>query len=84
MNKFFKSKKKVSLPPPPPEPRSIEELQKQHNELCARAGALQYRIEVEKQELLEVNKVLSNINNEAAARNKLDAESKPEATEEAK
>ncbi len=69
--KFFKSKKKA-LPAKQPEPRTTEELTKIHNDLCRRAGEVQYVITVNKDELSRLNEALRLINNEAGARNELD------------
>lgn len=81
MNRFFKGKKPVTqIPTEPkqPEPRSMDEIQKVYAELCARAGSLQYKITIEQRDLEQLNKALESINNEAAARQKLDEPKKEE------
>lgn len=75
-----KVKTKIKLPPP--QPRSLEELNRLHNELCARAGAYQYQVSVYQEEIAKLNQSLRQVNEEAAERRKLDA-SKPESSEEA-
>lgn len=65
-----KNNKKFPLPPVP---RAMDEIQKVYSELCARAGALQYKITIDNKSLDELNEALVNVNNEAAARQQLDA-----------
>ncbi len=84
--KFFKSKKKALPAPKQPEPRTTEELTKIHNDLCRRAGEVQYVISINREELNRVNDALRSINNEAGARRELDAKAvidKTVATQEA-
>jgi ribosomal protein L12E/L44/L45/RPP1/RPP2 len=59
-----------------PVPRSMEEINKVYQELCMRAGELQYRILVSNGDLDNVNEALANINSEGAARIALDAKAK--------
>lgn len=66
--------------PQQPVPRAMDEIQKVYAELCARAGALQYRITIEQRELDQLNEALENVNTEANARQKLDSEPKKEET----
>lgn len=71
---FFKSKKnKKPVPVKQPEPRLTEELTKIYQDLCRRAGEVQYVIAVNKAELNQINEALRGINNEAGARRELDA-----------
>lgn len=72
--KFFKnkSKKKVEAPVP----RDLATIQAEYNELCNRAGQLQYVINVQNKDLDQVNARLESVNHEANARNKLDSEAK--------
>jgi hypothetical protein len=72
-SKFFKGLNKVK-PAAPPEPRNMEAIMKQYGEQCNRAGALQYQIYALGLELEQINKDLVSVNNEAAARQKLDKE----------
>lgn len=57
-------------------PRALEEIQKEYQTICFNAGQVQYQLSVYNQELDTLNKRLFNINNEAAARNKLEADKK--------
>lgn len=79
--KFFKPKKKA-LPTKQLEPRSTEELTKIHNDLCRRAGEVQYVISVNREELNRVNDALRAINNEAGARNELNRQTSLAQSEE--
>lgn len=74
MSKFFKSKSKVILPTV--EPRSLEEITKAYSELCCRVGQAQYQVHVHQEDVKRLNEQLVQINNEAAARQKLDKEAK--------
>ena len=79
--KFFKnSKQKVNVKEV--EPRALDEITKEYNNLCAQAGAIQYQIYVYRKELEQVNQALIRVNGEAAKRNKLDQEAKAEVKEE--
>lgn len=75
----FKQQPPVQPKQEPPVPRSMDEIQKTYAELCARSGALQYKIKIEERELGQLNLALENVNAEANARQKLDAEAKKEA-----
>lgn len=74
--KFFKGKQKqpVTEAPAAPAPRSMEELNKVYQELCARTGQLQYKMAVDKEQLKQLNEAIRSVNLEADARQKLDAE----------
>jgi hypothetical protein len=74
---FFKSKNKKPKLVKPPEPRSVEELTKIHNDLCNRAGVAQYIIAQHQAEITKINEALQSINNEAAARKEQDAKAAP-------
>lgn len=56
------------------DPRSIEEIQTHYNQLCLRAGDLQYRIKCFQGDLDVCNQALVQVNQEGAARKKLDDE----------
>lgn len=75
--KFFKSKKKA-VPAKQPEPRSTEELTKIHNDLCRRAGEIQYVVKINEDELSRINEALRSVNNEAGARRELDQQTAKE------
>lgn len=47
--------------------RSVEEIQKEYTQVCAKAGHIQYNIEVLKRDLDMVFKTLGDLNLEAAA-----------------
>ena len=79
VSKFFKSKKQRPTEKAP-DPRSMDEIKKAHAEVAVRAGSLQYQIEVYKQQLSQLNQELFALNNEGAARQKLDATTKQETT----
>lgn len=55
-------------------PRAMAEIQAAYNQLCASAGQLQYQMRIYTRELEQINTKLEAINNEAAARNQLDAQ----------
>lgn len=57
-----------------PNPRSIEEIKKEYNELLAKSGNAQYLVYVYSQELENLNRRLVEVNNEAGIRQKLDAQ----------
>lgn len=76
MSKKSTQSKKLSVP------RGLPEIQKEYQEQCITAGQLQYQMKVYSDALENVNARLLVINNEAAARQKLDAvasAAKPEA-----
>jgi hypothetical protein len=73
-----KKEAKVTL-----QPRSFEEIQAAYGQLCAQAGAAQYQVYVHSEELKRLNESLVSVNQEAAARQRLDAEAKAkEATQQ--
>lgn len=61
---LFKGKKQ--------QPRPLDEIKKQYQQVATHAGGLQYEIEVKKAELNNVNQTMLNLNQEADARQKLD------------
>lgn len=77
MSRFFKGKK-ATLPKPNPAPRALEEIQKDHNQASYEAGLAQYQVYIYTKDLEQKNQRLLNLNQEAAARDKLDKESKKE------
>ena len=62
---------KIALPP-----RAIEDIQKEYAQLCAKVGQTAYQIFVLQRDLDEANEQLLTLNQEGAARQKLDAEAK--------
>lgn len=54
------------------EPRTLEQIQAHYNQLCLRAGDLQYRIKCFQGDLEAANQALQQVNQEAAARKSLD------------
>lgn len=60
----------------PKAPRELKEIQAEYNQLSARAGQNQYQTYVLTEDLKQINKRLVEVNQEAAHRNKLDAEKK--------
>lgn len=54
-------------------PRELNDILKEAGEAYARAGAFQYEIKVKSDQLAEVNERLLALNNEAHARQQLDA-----------
>lgn len=79
MSKFFKKfGKKASLKTQATEPRSTEEIQKAYGEELARAGQNQYLVHVYGRELEQANQRLLSLNQEAAARQELEAKAKAE------
>jgi hypothetical protein len=60
-------------------PRALPEIEKDYQQQVLRAGDLQYRIEMEKQELTNINARLKQLNNEGWARKQLDAPPKADA-----
>lgn len=71
-----KSKFKIKLPKP--EPRAIEELKNVYIDLKNRLADAQYQAWVYAKAVDDLSKEMLKINEEAAARNTLDAASKPE------
>lgn len=67
--KSSKPAKKLSVP------RPLSEIQQEYQTNCLNAGQLQYQIGIYNKELQKVNDRLESINNEAAARKRLDDES---------
>lgn len=57
-------------------PREMAAIQKSYQEFVTKAGQLQYQIKVYGEELNSINSALLSINNEAAARQRLDADAK--------
>lgn len=54
------------------EPRALEDINKEYNQLCLKAGDLQYRIKCFGGELENINHALLQVNQEAAKRKELD------------
>lgn len=77
----FKKRSPKKSAPPPPVPRSLEEIQKDHDQVCLRAGAVQYEMGVRKAELESLNQALRRLNFEGAERKKLDEETAPKSEE---
>ena len=77
-SKFFKGLKKAQLPKPDLAPRVMEEIQKEHSQASYEAGLAQYQVYIHTKDLEQKNTKLLALNQEAAARNKLDAASKPQ------
>jgi len=75
-SKFFKGLKKAQLPKANPLPRLMEDIQKEHSQASYEAGVAQYQVFVHTKDLEQKNTRLLALNQEAAARNKLDQESK--------
>lgn len=69
MSKF--KRKKVDLPKEQ-EPRSIEELQKLYQELCAKLGNSQYLASVHTQDCENLKRSIAEVNQEASRRQALD------------
>lgn len=67
-NKFAKMKTKQ------PTPRELSEINKTYQVLCAQTGEVQHQINLKKKELSNLLTALENVNAEANARQKLDAE----------
>jgi hypothetical protein len=53
-------------------PRELEEIQKEYQETCFKAGQVQYQIDVLTKELKTLNEKLYSVNVEAAQLNKKD------------
>lgn len=80
--KFFKDRKTANVEVKAPEPRKLEDIQKEYTELKYRLGEVQYLTFVYDLEVQTLCEQMRVINNEAAARQKLDTETK--AVDEAK
>ena len=65
MAKAKKPKQSLEQTPPTP-PRTAEQIQAEYAELCTHAGDKQYRLEIAKKELNEINSRLFQLNMEAA------------------
>lgn len=65
--KSSKKQKKLSVP------RAIDEIKKSYDQVAKDAGQLQYQIKVYTAQLEQLNNNMFSLNNEAAARNTLDA-----------
>lgn len=74
--------KKIKPYPGKKDPRALTDIQKEYQELCFKAGQLQYQNNVTNDELAKINERLYEVNYEAAERNKLDAESSKQAAPE--
>lgn len=68
MKDFFKKKRQKQVP----EPRSMDEIQKEYKELLSKAGNAQYLVYVYSKELEQVNARLLSVNQEAGVRQELD------------
>lgn len=69
MSKFFKGKKSSK----PVEPRALDVTTKECNQACWELGQIEYQIFILKQAAQETNNRIQRLNNEGAARKKLDA-----------
>ena len=78
--KFFKGHGKKAKSVKAPEPRALEELQKEYQSLSAQAANAQYLVFVHSKQLDQINQRLLEVNQEADARNKLDADKPKEET----
>ncbi len=80
--KFFKGKgQKASKAPAASEPRAMAEIQKEYQQVALNAGQAQYQAFVHGEEAKNLNKRLLSLNQEAGARQALDAK-KPQAPQE--
>lgn len=66
------SKKSQKPNAPQKPPRQLDELNKEYNLLCAKAGQAQYQVAIHTQELSNLNTKLGELNIEAALRANLD------------
>lgn len=82
MKNFLKRKKQANVP----EPRELVDIRAEYNELSARAANAQYLVFVHSKDLEQTNHRLIEVNQEAAARQALDAKNqpKPEASSDVK
>jgi hypothetical protein len=87
MTKFFKGKRQAKALPPPV-PRVEDEIRKEYADVAFAAGQAQYQVYVYTEELSRINQRLLEINQEAAARQKLNKDeaeaAKPAETGEVK
>lgn len=74
MKNPFKTSKKKEKFPTLQVPRLRPEITQEFEKLATQAGSTQYLIVVKEQELKQLNQRLFELNNEAAAREKLDKE----------
>ena len=81
MKKLLKKLSKTAQEAPPP--RAMEEIQAEYNRLSGQAGQNQYQAYVLSKDLERINQRLVEINQEAAYRNKLDAETKAKEADQA-
>jgi hypothetical protein len=72
MKNLFKRKKDKF--PTTSAPRDIKEITEEYAQLRAQAGDIQYRVAIDTEDLAFINKRLKEVNQEAAARLKLDKE----------
>lgn len=80
MSKYFKRKKGKEIQQQAP--RSLEDIKKAYNEVSARAANAQYLVYIHNKELEQINEQLMFLNQEAGARQQLDAASaQPESTD---
>lgn len=63
---------KISAPPKPP--RQLTEITNETRNIVAQVGWAQYEVEVKKAQIGQMNQHIFNLNQEAEARKKLDAE----------
>ena len=75
MKNLFK-RKKEKFPTSSNEPRQLDEIQKEYNEVALKAGQLQYQVFVHSEDLKATNQRLVALNQEAAKRLQLDKEAK--------
>lgn len=75
--------RKLSKSQQVPEPRPLEEIQSEYNQLSGKAGQNQYQSYVLAKDLESINKRLIEVNQEAAYRQKLDAAAEVKADAEA-
>lgn len=71
INRAFRRKNKTELPTAP-EPRSLEAIKEEYQQVSAAAISSQYQIYVHERALREFNDKMYNLNQEASARQKLD------------
>ena len=67
MSKKAKPRQDKAKAVPVAEPRKLDDINKEYAELCCIAGDKQYRSEVLKIELLQINQRLQQLNQEAVA-----------------
>lgn len=71
MSKYFKRKKGKEIQQQAP--RSLDDIKKAYNEVSARAANAQYLVYIHNKELDQLNEQLMYLNQEAGARQQLDA-----------